>query len=344
MKNKAFTLSLFCLLSVSFVLEAQDSRFSQFYAAPLYTNPGFTGATIEHRFSMNYRHQWPNIPGAFDAYHAAYDYNAAEINSGFGVLFNREDAGSFGLTTNQISLSYAYRFRLNRKTYLAPGIKFGYVSRGVDFGKLIFNDQLESNSAATLDVDAFTDRNVNYVNIDFGGLLYSENYWVGISARHLNKPNQTLLGDNSVAQLPITYNFQAGYKFMLSGPTIKHRSAKDITAAILYEAQEKYDQLDLGLYYNHEPFVFGFWYRGLPLIKRYEDNLNTVRQNNDAIIILVGYSVPDRNLRIGYSYDITISRLATNTAGAHEISLVYEVASKKNKRRNRKFIVPCAKF
>ncbi len=314
--------------------------FSQFYAAPLYTNPAFTGATIEHRFAMNYRHQWPSIPGAFDAYHAAYDYNASEINSGFGLIFNREDAGSFGLTTNQIAFSYSYRFRLNRNTYLAPGMKFGFVSRGIDFGKLVFNDQLESNSASTLDMDAFADQNVNYLNIDFGGLLYSENYWVGFSASHLNRPNQSLLGDDAVAQLPIKYNFQAGYKFSLSGPTIKNRNAKDITAALLYEAQERYDQLDLGAYYNHEPFVFGFWYRGLPLFKKYEG----VPQNNDAVIVLVGYSLPDRNLRVGYSYDITISRLATNSAGAHEISIVYEVASKKKKRRSRKFIVPCAKF
>ena len=223
-------------------------------------------------------------------------------------------------------------------------MKFGYVSRGLDFGKLIFNDQLESNSAATVDVDAFSDRNINYLNIDFGGLLYSDKYLVDLSASHLNRPNQTFFGDNAESQLPIKYNLQAGYKFVLSGATVKARNAKDITAAILNEAQEQYDQLDLGFYYNHEPFVFGFWYRGIPLFKRYNDDVNKARQNNDAFIVLVGYSIPDRNLRIGYSYDVTISILATNSGGAHEVSLVYEVASKRKKRRSRKFLVPCAKF
>ena len=339
MRQRLTISALLLFLCCSHVVIAQDSRFSQFYAAPLYTNPAFTGATIEHRFSMNYRHQWPNIPGAFDTYHASYDYNASEINAGFGLILNREDAGSFGLTTNQIAVSYAYRFRLNRNTFLSPGVKFGYVSKGVDFSKLVFNDQLESNSATTLDVDAFADRNINYVNIDFGGLLFSENYWVGFSASHLNRPNQSLLQGNSVAQVPIKYNFQAGYKFSFSGTTVKKRNAKDITAAILYEAQEQFDQLDLGVYYNHEPFLFGFWYRGLPLIQSYG-----VPQGNDALIVLIGYSMPEPNLRIGYSYDFTISRLASNTAGAHEISVVYEVASKKKKRIGRKFIVPCAKF
>ena len=331
---------LIIILLFTFKVIAQDSRYSQFYAAPLYVNPGFTGATVEHRFSMNYRHQWPNIPGAFDAYNASYDYNAAAINSGFGLILNREDNGSFGLTTNSVSFSYAYRFRLNRKTYLSPGLKLGYVSRGVDFDRLVFNDQLESNSSTTLDVDAFAQERVSYEDINFGILLYSENYWVGGSANHLTQPNQTLLGDGSISKLPVKYTFQGGYKFKLASSTVKRLSAKDITVAAHYEFQSQYDQLDIGAYYNHEPFVFGFWYRGIPLVKRYEETY----LNNDALIVLIGYSVPDRNLRFGYSYDITISKLASNTAGAHEISMVYEFASQKKKRRSRKFIVPCAKF
>lgn len=331
---------LFILIVLASSLFAQDARFSQFYAAPLYVNPGFTGSTIEHRFAMNYRHQWPNIPGAFDAYHASYDYNAASINSGFGLVLSREDAGSFGLTTNAVSFSYAYRFRLNRKTYLQPGIKAGYVWRGIDYDKLVFNDQLESNSATTLDVDAFADDRVSYEDINAGILLYSENYGVGGSVNHLSQPDQSLLSNDIVSNVPIKYTFQAGYQFQLSGPTVKRLAAKDITAAVHYEFQNQFDQLDIGAYYNHEPFVFGFWYRGIPLFKSYETGF----ANNDAFIVLVGYSVPDRNLRFGYSYDITVSRLATNTAGAHEMSIVYEFASKKQKRMNRRFIVPCAKF
>lgn len=333
---------LFVILTVfvSLVALAQDARYSQFYAAPLYVNPGFTGLTVEHRFAMNYRHQWPNIPGAFDAYHASYDYNASEINSGFGLILNREDAGSFGLTTNSVAFSYAYRFRLNRRTYLQPGLKLGYVWRGIDFGKLVFNDQLESNSSSTLDIDAFANETVSYPNIDFGILLYSERYWFGGSVNHLNNPNQSLLNDNSIANLPLKATFQGGYRFKLSGPTIKRLAAKDVTVAAHYEFQNQFDQFDIGAYYNHAPFVFGFWYRGIPVFKQYE----TGYANNDAFIVLVGYSMPDRNLRIGYSYDITVSRLAANTAGAHEVSIVYEVASRKKKRISRKFIVPCAKF
>jgi hypothetical protein len=38
--------------------------------------------------------------------------------------------------------------------------------------------------------------------------------------------------------------------------------------------------------------------------------------------------------------------LITNSGGAHEISVIYEIASdrKKRKRRRSRFIIPCAKF
>lgn len=326
-------------MCIPFLLDAQDTRFSQFYAAPLHSNPGFTGATIEHRFVLNYRNQWPSIPGGFEAIHASYEYNASDLNSGFGIIMSREEAGSFGLTTNLFALSYAYRFRLDRKTYLQPGLKLGFASRGIDFNKLVFNDQLENDNVTTADNDAFEEDQINYADISSGILLYSANYWVGAAFNHINKPNQTFLGDNSVSELPMKFTFQAGYKFRISSPVIKRIAAKDVTAAIHYDAQGKFDQFDIGFYYNHKPMVFGFWYRGLPGIKSEAGALN-----NDAIVLLLGYSLQNYNLRMGYSYDVTISRLASNTGGAHEFSIIYEVASQKEKRKSRRFIVPCAKF
>jgi len=337
--KKLIVICLFCFVMTN-QMDAQDIRFSQFYASPLYSNPAFTGTTLEHRFVLNYRNQWPSLPGSFQSYHASYEYNADAINSGFGLILNRQQAGSFGLTTNAFAFSYAYRFRLNRSLYLQPGLKFGYAFRGIDFNKLVFNDQLESNGSTTLDVDAFGEDNVSYPDINVGGLLFAENYWVSLSLNHINEPDQSLLGDGSTSVLPMKFTFQGGYRFKLSGPLVKRLSAKDITVAMHYESQEKFDQTDIGAYYNHEPFVFGFWYRGIPLFKRFEPGI----ANNDAFVVLVGYSVPDRNLRFGYSYDVTVSRLVSNTGGAHEMSLIYEFASQKKKRKSRKFIVPCAKF
>jgi hypothetical protein len=99
--------------------------------------------------------------------------------------------------------------------------------------------------------------------------------------------------------------------------------------------------LDLGFYYTYQPLVIGAWYRGIPGLKGYEPGYG----NNDAIIALIGFR-NKQGFRFGYSYDLTISRLISNTAGSHEISLSYEWASPNAKpvRNRRRFLVPCAKF
>ncbi|MEZ4739977.1 MAG: type IX secretion system membrane protein PorP/SprF [Flavobacteriales bacterium] len=75
-----------------------------------------------------------------------------------------------------------------------------------------------------------------------------------------------------------------------------------------------------------EPFFAGLWYRGLPVFKKYALGY----MNNDAIAVLVGTIIED--LRIGYSYDITISRLATAGGGAHGITIGYELVQRHKKR------------
>jgi len=60
------------IVILSFVLfvdsQCQDPTFSQFYANPLYLAPSFAGATEEYRLGMNYRNQWPAVPGVFHTY------------------------------------------------------------------------------------------------------------------------------------------------------------------------------------------------------------------------------------------------------------------------------------
>jgi hypothetical protein len=119
----------------------------------------------------------------------------------------------------------------------------------------------------------------------------------------------------------------------------KFLNTSNLNLAFHYKSQQNFDQLDIGMYLTREPFTYGIWYRGIPGIKSYEGELN-----NDALAIILGYKLIDYNLNIGYSYDITISRLAADAGGSHELSLIYEVASKKKKRKSKRFFVPCAKF
>lgn len=333
--NRRFYILLLTLLLVG-ALKAQDPQFSQFYALPTYISPAYAGTSVQTRFSLAYRNQWPNIPGAFETYNFSYDQYLSKLNSGIGVLATYDKAGSGALRYTSVSVQYAYEIELKRKVYIRPALQVGYVSHAVDYTRLVFGDQLISGSDVGSH-DHLQGNGLSYMDAAAGVLYFTPDYWVGASMHHLNNPNQSLLF--AEAEVPRKFSLHGGYKHRIRTRVIQEHE-QSIIAAFNYRAQGKYDQLDLGAYYELSPFSIGLWYRGIPLFKSYEKGYG----NSDAVAVSFGYSVND--LRIGYSYDLTISKLKVgNTGGAHELTLVLELANRRKKKSiSKRRIVPCAKF
>lgn len=323
-------ITLFLASNTSF---AQDPQFSQFYAVSSYLNPAFTGNTLLGRFSLNYRNQWPSIPKGFVSYSFSYDHNMRDLNSGLGLLVLRDKAGSGGLRFTSIGGLYSYNLQLSRKQAIRAGLRFSYVSRNYDLSRLVFADQIARSSSTT--IESNLGEGTSYVDIGTGMVFYSEHYWAGLAIDHINKPNESLTG--TTTELPIKTSLHAGYNIPVKRD-IKYEVESSVTIAANYKAQQKWDQLDIGTYYNFNSVVLGMWYRGIPLLKAYQPGYG----NNDALVLLAGVQVA--GLRIGYSYDITISKLADCTSGSHEISLRYEFPNPKKKRPKKNFVIPCAKF
>lgn len=324
-------ISTFITLSFS----GQDAQFSQFYAASNYLNPAFAGATFANRATFNYRNQWPAIPKAYVSYNFAIDANIKSIKSGLGLLFSQDKAGTGGLKSTSAALQFSHQFKLDRDLYIRPAIQYAFGWKSIDFNSIVFGDQLIRNNAPT-SVESINYQNVNYFDFSSGFLLYSSKKWIGFSAHHINQPNESLM--QGEVGIPIKYSVHGGVKLELAD-VAKFTKKDKINVAANYKAQGKFDQFDIGFYFEHEPVIIGFWYRGIPGLKAYQKGY----QNNDAFALLVG--TEHKGFKFGYSYDITISRLVTNTAGSHEISLTYQWAGKDSppiskQKRN----VPCPKF
>ncbi len=314
---------------------AQDAQFSQFYANPLYLSPSFAGSTDGTRAVINFRDQWPGIPGAFITYAASIDHYFPSQNSGVGLQVLKDQAGSGQLALTTIAASYSYKMRFNRKWTLLPGLGLSYNVRSIDFYKLKFPDQMHISGNSPVSTEVPSLEKVNYPDASFSVLAYNYFYWGGISFEHLFMPNQSLI--NGVSHVPIKVRVYGGRKFVYSN--VNRWNEESIKLAFSYKAQGKYDQLDLGAYWSKGSFVVGLWYRGIPLFKKYEKG----HFNHDAFIILAGYKY--KTLAFGYSYDITISRIFANTHGSHEISLIYEFNQDQRVRRKRRSkMVSCPKF
>lgn len=329
-------LYIFISFFATLQLLAQDPQLTQFYAAPQYLNPAFTGLTTEHRFVANYRNQWPGIRKTYQTAMAAYDYNLSDVSSGIGVFAMQDVAGTAGLKHTQAGLSYAYRFTVRKVSEIRAGISVSYNQRSLGFNKLIFNDQLVTGSAVSLDGTTYGQK--SFVDIGAGVLYNSSKVWLGAAVKHLNRPNVSLIG--GLEPLPMNIDVHGGYRYVIEARgNSKSQLKKYVAASFNYKHQLKYDQFDVGLYYFHMPINIGFWYRGIPF-----KNLTPLYVNNESFALLLGFEIPKRNLRIGYSYDMTISSLGiNNTTGAHEVSLVYEYAQRK-KRKAKRVLVTCPKF
>lgn len=325
------------LFLCSGTLRAQDPQFSQFYSAPMYLNPGFAGNTIQGRAVLNYRNQWPAMPGKYVSYAASFDYNVEELNSGFALTFQQDRAGSAALRYTNLGLHYSYTLQLTRKLAVKPGIYFSYTMRDINRQDLVFGDQIvydnnTSNSASSFGVDP-----VRYPDLGAGYIVYMRNWWAGMAFHHVNQPNQSFF--EREVRLPMRFSLHGGYNYVLSRNARK-KEISSIKLVAHYKAQGKWDQLDIGSYYKFKIVTAGIYYRGLPLFKRN----GYLQPNHDAITALLGFEYSD--FAFAYSYDLTISKLITNSGGAHEISLIWEFASekKKRKRSRSRSIVPCAKF
>lgn len=318
---------------------AQDMHFTQFYASKNYLNPAFTGAHGCTRVSSVYRDQWPSIPGRFVSAAFSLDHNFQAYNSSAGILITNDIAGTSRLRSTGVNLQYAYEIPVNDEIKVRAGLQAGLNTRSLDYTKLVFGDQIATGMGNPSVSSNYIMPMVAYADFAAGGVVYSEIFWAGFSAHHLNKPNQTLLSD--VSEVPLKYSVHGGARLPLDGLESRKKASRQVLyPSMNYKAQGKFDQLDLGLYYEHTGIVMGAWYRGIPLLKAYKPGY----MNNDAVSIIVGYAI-DNMLNIGYSYDFTISKLAFSSGGAHELTCNYTFCSPKyQKKKRRRINVPCPSF
>lgn len=326
------------LLFAGWESKGQDPQFSQFYACPLYLNPGFAGTAPKYRVNLQSRIQWPSLPQAFVTHAFSMDDNVEKFNSGFGLLVTNDRAGTAALQTTSAGLIYAYKFYLGQ-FLLCPGIDFAYTIRSIDRDKLISDDQLQFGSTQippTIDPELQNLRNTSYFDFTFGTLLYNQKMWFGFTMNHLNRPNLSFV--NADYRLPRKFTAHAGFRIPLNSGMFASDRPTFITPSIIYRVQGQFTQMDVGINYYYQPVNIGIWYRGIPVQRTVANYLNS-----DALIFLIGFSM--WNLDINYSYDFTISQLGPNTNGAHEVSLSYlfDVGKfRKLKEKHKK--IPCPAF
>lgn len=324
-------------LLLAILVKAQDPHFSQFFASPLTLNPAFTGKFDgQFRLAANHRDQWPSIPKAYVTTSASIDFNILKdkIPEGdvFGIGFSglSDQSADAALKLNYGSLSMSYHKALDEDGFntIGAGFQATYSSAILDMSKLTFEDQLTQNGFTGTTAETLNNgNNQNYFDMN-AGVLYSgstdgiNNYYVGTSLYHINKPSLSFIDKtwNLSSRLSVHGggSFPIGNNLSLSASAIYQlqNSASETVIGGAISANVNNDQV------NPTSVYIGSWLRF-----------------GDAIIPYVGLEI--NGLRIGASYDINTSSLkaATASRGGSEFSLIYV---KKQSTGGKG--IPCPKF
>jgi type IX secretion system PorP/SprF family membrane protein len=329
MANKSFILIILAFFSFMQMGYPQDPEFSQFYANPLYLNPALAGATICPRAIANFRDQWPAIGSAYVTYNAAYDQYIDAIHGGVGLLITEDRTGGGKLNTTEISLIYAYKFNITSKLSASGALQAGYYQRHLSWNDLIFEDMIDPRLGVVEPTKEKPPDNPTVGAPDFtaGVMLgYNEQVYGGVSVAHLSQPKFGFYNSSS-STLDMKFTVNAGGVIDLKGEGESEDREFSISPNILYQQQFKFHQLNVGTYLTIDPLIIGLWFR---------HNF----ENADALIPLLGLHY--KNLRFGFTYDITLSDLRGATGGAYEGSLSWQFPCIEKRRHIR--AIKCPSF
>ena len=227
-------------------------------------------------------------------------------------------------------MTYSYHLQASRKLIVLTGIQASYQQRALDKSKLFFGDQIDPNYGFIFqtgeNLDEFAD-NVSYADVSLGMFgIYNQKHFIGAALHHVSEPEDSYITDSN---LPKRLTVHAGTNISV-GRAKNIGLIQDgpfITPNILYMSQNGANQLNMGMSLTNESLSGGLYFR---------NNFS----NSDAILVVLGYE--SNGIRLGYSYDYTISELMGSSGGAHEVSLTIQLACRQKRKKLK--AIKCPKF
>ncbi len=332
MKKNLLVLGIFTILFVLAASAQQRPYYTQYILNNFIVNPAFAGIENYTDVKISHRMQWVGLqdapvttyftmhaPTKKDEYeretatsmHArganprgknfVADYTKPANHGGIGVTVINDQTGP--LTNFIASASYAYHVGIGPHTSLSAGVSAGIANLRLDANKLQFANGSQDPAVASSGL-------LNNVRPDIsaGLWLYNRDYFIGLAAQQI-VPQKVIYRNNIVGieegKLVPHLFLSAGYRMFITD---------DIT--FLPSTTIRYvSPLPVGLDINAKVQYQDFVWAGASY--RYQDGFAG----------MVGINISN-TFNIGYSYDLTTSRLNTVSKGTHEIVLGFLLGNK----------------
>jgi type IX secretion system PorP/SprF family membrane protein len=279
-------------------LKAQQMPLRSQYMLDYFTlNPAVAGSFDYTPINLSVRQQWVGFEGAPSSQSiTAHTYIGSNV--GLGAAFFNEIAGPSRRTGMSVSFAYHLPLSQDFTRKLSFGLSPVFYQHSINTEMLTTDQEgdpvIENGFETKLSPDA------NF------GVMFSEKdtYFVGLSVFNLLELRTDLFQDMDDNNNPVkrTFYLTGGYTFELSD---------------LFKLQPSaHMQYQMNAPFQGEGAIRGIYKDmiGLGVSYRYQD----------ALAYLL--SVDLGKVRIGYSYDMTMSNLKNYSSGSHEFHVTYRIS------------------
>jgi type IX secretion system PorP/SprF family membrane protein len=316
--KKIILIQMLSLLAL-IVCAQQRPHYTQYILNNYILNPALSGIENYTDVKMSARDQWVGLSGAprtcYLSIHApigkkdyktnstsfdvpgenprgnAYwqNYTASDPHHGIGLSIINDKTGLYNHFT--MDISYAYHIGISPRTNIAVGFSGGFANLSYDHSK---STPVNPNDPALGNINANIHRIVPDLNA--GIWLYSADYFAGVSVQQAI-PQKVDFGntDNGFKLVP-HYFATVGYRCLLNDDI---NAIPSIMVKYIPAGGTKQFDINLKLQY-HDRFWIGGSYR-----------------LEDGYAAMAGLTISSK-LNVGYSYDLTKTKLNTASRGTHE--------------------------
>lgn len=297
---------IFCGCGLNAIAQ-QLPQFTQYMYNTIAVNPAYAGSRGALSIIGLNRNQWVGFDGGPKTQTLSIHTPLRNDKIGLGLSLLNDKAGYENFTYAYADFSYT--IKASETVKIAFGLKGGFSYYKIDSELFEYSEVLN---------DPYFNEKLNKINPNIGAGIYvhSNRWYVGLSAPRIIN-NSYHNNSNFEAFERIHYYAIAGYVFDINS-NLKFKPSfltkytngaplsSDATASFLF----------------NEKFWLGASYR--------------MNGKERAIGFLTDFQV-NRQLRVGYAYEISTGEIRPYTSGSHEIILIYEFNFLRDRYRSPRY-------
>jgi type IX secretion system PorP/SprF family membrane protein len=287
---------LFLFLIVRSTYSQQDPLSSQYMFNTLTFNPGVAGANGMICATAINRQQWVGFKGAPSTtiFNVSAPVSPFGIRSGVGVVVESDNIGF----DKDINLAAAYSYIVDVGSgKMGIGINLGMLNKTLNPEWFIPSGDSHTPVAGD---PLIPESKESFVAFDAGlGLYYNtDKYYISGSVAHITQPK--IKFSKGTPYVSRHYYLTAGYNMQLPDPSL------ELLPSVFAFSDGKEIQFAVTSLLRYNKKVWG----------------GVSYRAGDALIGIVGLELFN-GIRLGYSYDFTMSNVKLNSSGSHEFMINY---------------------